>query len=160
MSTFNSAKSYEVSSSFIPNAIDAVKTALELDGFHFERKPGTHNKTVIEVTKENLVKHIVGLNQGLRITFESEGEHVNVDAKGIVLKNQLIASTISFVFFWPVLIPQIIGLIKQSKLDERAIAIVDSAYSTYMLEAPVFCTHCGGRITKHDTRCPHCSANL
>lgn len=160
MSTFKSTKSYEVSSSFIPSAVDAVRAALEREGFLFERKPGTYRKTVIEVTKENLVKHIVGLNQGLRISFESDGDRVQVEVQGIVVKNQLIASVISFVFFWPMIVPQIIGLIKQSRLDEKALAIVDTAYAAYVHDTPAFCTHCGGKVSVNDVRCPHCGAAL
>ena len=160
MSTFKSTKSYEVSSSFIPSAVDAVRTALEQEGFLFEKMPGTCRKTVIEVTKENLVKHMVGLNQGLRISFESDGDRVHVDVKGIVVKNQLFPTVISALFFWPVIIPQIIGLIKQSRLDGKALAIVDAAYAAYVREVPVFCTVCGEKITALSVRCPHCGTFL
>lgn len=160
MSTFNSFKRYEVSSSFILNAVNAIKTVFEAEGFEFEEKSGTLSKTVIEVTKGDLVKQAIGLKQGLQITFEYDGQYVNVEAKGIVVKNQLIASAITLFVTWPVLIPQIIGLINQSKLDEKAIAVIDSAYSSYNTESGVFCTHFGVRIPRGETRCPHCGGEL
>ncbi len=160
MSAFTSTKYYEVSYSFIPQAIEAIKGAFEADGFDFEKQPGTYNKSIVTVTKGNLVKQAVGLKQGLEISFESNGDRVYVEAKGVVIKNQMIASVITLFITWPVLIPQIIGLIKQAKLDERAIDIIDSAYDSYTRESPVFCTHCGGRITGAATRCPHCDASL
>lgn len=51
MGTFDSSKRYEASSSFIPKAVNAIKTVFEADGFEFEKKSGTLNKTVIEVTR-------------------------------------------------------------------------------------------------------------
>lgn len=160
MSTFDSSKRYEASSSFIPRAVNAIKTVFEADGFELEKKSGTLNKTVIEVTKGDLVKQAIGLKQGLQIIFEYDGQYVNVDVKGVVVKNQLIASSITLFVTWPVLIPQIIGLIKQSKLDEKVIAVIDSAFASYNTDDSVFCTHCGARVPSGETHCPHCGAAL
>ena len=160
MSRFDSSKRYEVSFSFIPSAVNAIKTVFEAEGFEFEKKSGTLSKTVIEVTKGDLVRQAIGLKQGLQITFEHDGQYVNVEAKGIVVKNQLIASAITLFVTWPVLIPQIIGLINQSKLDEKAIAVIDSAFASYNTDNGEFCTCCGARVSNGETHCPHCGAAL
>lgn len=160
MSTFDSSKRYEVSFSFIPSAVNAIKTVFEAEGFEFEKKTGTLSKTVVEVTKGDLVRQAIGLKQGLQITLEHDGQYVNVEAKGIVVKNQLIASAIALFVTWPVLIPQIIGLINQSKLDEKAIAVIDSAFASYNTDNGEFCTCCGARVSNGETHCPHCGAAL
>lgn len=160
MSTFTSCKSYDASATFIPFAATRIRESFSADGFEINQKPGACNKTVLEVTKSNLFKSAVGLRQGLEITLENEGGRISVKVRGTVLKNQLIASTLSFFLFWPVIIPQIIGLINQSGLDDKAIGVIDAAYDTFANEHPTFCTKCGGQITGNPSCCPHCGASL
>ena len=160
MSTFLSSKSYEASPSFVPYAVDAIRKAFVAEGFEFVEKPGTYNTTVIEVTKGNLVKKLVGLKLGLEITFWMEHDHIRVEAKGTVAKNQLIATGITLFIAWPVIVTQAIGLIKQSELDVRVISIVDGAYASFTEQKPAYCTNCGGLVTGAPSRCPHCGASL
>ena len=160
MSTFNSAKRFKATSSFIPYASKKVMSAFAADGFDCMTKPGAPGKTIIEVTKGNLVRQAVGLKQGLEISFRHDGDYIDVEAKGTVVKNQLVASAITLFVTWPVLIPQIIGLIKQSHLDEKAIALVEAAWTDFNIEQPVFCTHCGEKIIGGRTVCSHCGKTL
>ncbi len=160
MSTFSTSKSYEVSSSFIPYAIERIRETFSAEGFDINQKGESINKTVLEVTKGNLVKKVVGLKQGLEISFETNGRYINVEAKGTVLKDQAIASTITLLLAWPVLIPQIIGLINQAGLDDKAIGIIDTAHANFINEQPSFCTHCGGKVKGNQKSCPHCGAQL
>lgn len=160
MSTFCTSKRYEVSSTFIPYAIERIRETFSAEGFDINQKGESINKTVLEVTKGNLVKKAIGLKQGLEITFETNGRYIDVEAKGTVLKDQAIASTITLLLAWPVMIPQIIGLINQAGLDDKAIGIIDTAYATFTNEQLTFCTHCGGRVTGNPTSCPHCGAQL
>jgi len=160
MSTFTSCKNYDASATFIPFAATRIREFFSADGFEVSQKPGACNKTVLEVTKSNLVKSVVGLRQGLEITIENEGGRIAVEVRGTVLKNQLAASILSFCFFWPVIIPQIIGMINQSGLDEKAIRVIDAAYGTFSNDRPTFCTNCGRQIIGDYSCCPHCGASL
>ena len=160
MSTFSTSKSYKASSTFVPYAIECISDSFTSEGFEVSKKSISFNKSVIEVTKGNLVKKAIGLKQGLEISFESNGDSVLVEARGTVLKDQLIASSITLFVTWPVLIPQIIGLIKQSALDDKAIGVVDTAYANYTNQNPSYCTHCGGRISGPQPICPHCGTSL
>lgn len=160
MSTFTSCKSYDASATFIPFATTRIREFFSADGFEINQKAGACNKTVLEVTKSNLFKSAVGLKQGLEITFENEGGRIAVEVRGTVLKNQLVATTLSFFLFWPVIIPQIIGMIKQSGLDDKAIGVIDEAYDTFSSDHPTYCTNCGRRITGNPSHCPHCNASL
>lgn len=160
MSSFSTSKRYKATATFIPYAIDRIRESFSADGFEVNQRAGSYNQAILEVTKGDLFKKAVGLKQGLEITFETDGDFVNVDAKGTVLKDQAIASTLTLLVAWPVLIPQIIGLIKQAGLDDKAIGIIDTAHAHFENEQPTFCTHCGGRITDNPTTCPHCGALL
>ncbi len=160
MSTFSTSKSYEATATFIPYAIERVRESFEAEGFEVNQKAVSYNKTILEITKGNLVKKVVGLKQGLEVTFDTSVGNIDVEAKGTVLKDQLLASSISFFITWPVLIPQIIGLIKQAGLDDKAIGIIDTAYAIFTHEQPTYCTHCGARITGNHTTCPHCGTRI
>lgn len=162
MSTFTTQKNYETTASFIPYAIAHIREVFssEHEGFDVNQKMASYNKAVLEVTKGNLVKKIVGLKQGLEIVLESDNEQVTVRVKGTVLKDQLIPTLLTLFVTWPVLIPQIVGLIKQSGLDEKAIGVIDTAYAYYKCLHPTYCTHCGGEITGNPEVCPHCGTRL
>ena len=160
MSAFTNNKSYTAGSSFIPYAVERIRSTFESEGFEFSRKSDTFNRTVVAVTKGNLFKQAVGLKQGLEISFSNEGGRIDVEVRGTVLKDQLLASGIVLFVTWPVIIPQIIGMIRTSGLCERAVALVDAAYSDFCTERPSFCTHCGGRLTGNPGVCPHCGGIL
>lgn len=160
MSTFTTTKSYETTTSFIPYAIERVRESFVVEGFEVNQKAVSYNKTILEITKGNLVKKVIGLKQGLEVTFESSGKNVNVGAKGTVIKDQLIASFL-YLFITPVvIIPQIIGLIQQSGLDDKAFGVIDTAYAIFKYEQPTYCPHCGYRITGNPSICPHCGTQL
>lgn len=156
MGTFSTSKLYTAGQELIPLACREIKKSFESEGFEYSVKSESYNQTVVIVTKGNLVKQAVGLKQGLEISFSYSDGTVSVEAKGTVLKDQAIASAITLLVTWPVLIPQIIGMINQSKLDEKVIEAVDKAYKECVMEKKVFCTHCGQEVTGVDGRCPNC----
>lgn len=158
--TFSTIRRYEVSPSFIPYAVDAVRDAFKAEGFEFSSKSDSFNRTVVNVVKGGLVKLVAGLRQGLEIVFEKDGCEVVVTVRASVLKDQIIAGYLSLFVVPPLLISQIVGLIRQSGLDDKAVGIVDTAHAKYCFERPSFCTHCGGRLTGDPERCPHCGARL
>ena len=156
MSTFVSTMSINAPQEFIPFACAKVKHSFESEGFDYQVKSESFNKTIITVTKGNLIKQAVGLKQGLEVSFTHDNGRIDIEAKGTVLKDQAIASALTLFVAWPVFIPQIIGMVKQSKLDERVIDTVVSAHSEFNASKPVFCTHCGKQVTTTSGVCPHC----
>jgi len=156
MGTFATTKNFKASQEFIPFACSKIKNAFESEGFEYSVKSESYNKTVISVTKGNLVKQVVGLKQGLEIGFSYGDGNIFVNANGTVIKDQAIASALMLFVAWPVLIPQIIGLINQSKLDEKAMVVVEAALNEYNKEQPIFCTHCGHIVNGVDGKCPKC----
>lgn len=160
MGRFESSTLFNAPQEFIPVACRKIKSEFEADGFDYAVKTESFNKTVVLVTKGNLVKQAIGLKQGLEITFKPECGMVSVNARGTVIKDQAIATILSMLVAWPVVIAQIIGLVNQSKLDEMAIETVTSAMAEYNEEKPVFCTHCGKKVKSTDGICPICGERL
>lgn len=86
------------------------------------------------------------------------------DASG----RQAIPTIISMLFFWPVLITQIWGIVQQSKLDDKALEIAEEvlknrdSFTTLNLDinGMVFCTNCGYRNIKGAKFCSECGQAL
>ena len=160
MGTFNSSTIISAPQEFIPVACRKIKSVFEAEDFEYSVKMESFNKTVILITKGNLVKQAVGLKQGLEISFVPENGKISVTAQGTVIKDQAIATVVSMLVARPILIAQIIGMINQSKLDERVIETVNSALVEYNEAKPVFCTHCGKQVKSTDGTCPECGNRL
>lgn len=82
----------------------------------------------IYITKGGLFKAALGLSSALKITMRpTKDGNINFGAGVSIFKQQLVPTVITMCFFSPVVIAQIWGMIKQSKLDEKAVAIAERA---------------------------------
>lgn len=159
MSAFSITKTFHTTSSFIPFAIEKIQEAFCIeDGYSLQRKEGTLNKTIVEISKGNWFGNALGLGQYLEISFSKEGEDIQVHAKGDILKKQALPSFLSGFVFRPILIPQVIGLVRQARFDDAAMAVIESAYQAYLLDTVSYCPHCGRRIIGNPGRCPGCGS--
>lgn len=80
----------------------------------------------IYITKGGLFKAILGLRSALKITMKpSRDGNIDFYAGVSIVKQQLIPTIITMTIFSPVVIAQIWGMIKQSKLDEKALEIAE-----------------------------------
>ena len=91
---------------------------------------------------------------------------------GIGIFGQQVIPTLVMIFVaWPVLLTQIWGLVQQSKLDDKALAIAEdvvrnssSASQQHPYSAPVtenkFCTQCGTKNSPDANFCSHCGNKL
>lgn len=134
----------------------------------------------LSLTKGGLFRSISGMQTGLNITFTQMPGAITVSMKVGLFGKQLVPTAIAMLVFWPVLIPQIYGLVQQSKLDEEAYNVIETAirHQENAVEAipentafcvhcgkPMpadadFCTSCGKRVTEDETTCPNCGAEL
>ena len=73
-----------------------------------------------------MFKAILGLRSALKITMKpSRDGNIDFYAGVSIVKQQLIPTIITMTIFSPVVIAQIWGMIKQSKLDEKALEIAE-----------------------------------
>lgn len=89
---------------------------------------------------------------------------VYFDASVGIFGQQAIPTVISMFFFWPVLITQIWGMVEQSNLDDKALAIAEEVAHNSSLRSSSttgrFCTNCGIQVSMQDKFCPECGAKL
>lgn len=86
----------------------------------------------IYITKGGLFKAALGLRSALKVVMKPNREgNIDFEAGISIVKQQFIPTLLTVCVFSPVVIAQIWGMIKQSKLDEKAIEIAERAMYQY-----------------------------
>lgn len=166
MATYSKKKLLVAHPSQISYISEAICADFEKDGFEVFVDTLMSGGKDISVTKGNLFKAILGMKSALKITLTPQKEGVLFEANVGIYGQQAIPTVISMLFFWPVLITQIWGLVQQSSLDDRALAIAEQSIEGSASsegeegEKPKFCTNCGTKLESPSKFCPECGTKL
>lgn len=119
----------------------------------------------ISLAKGNVFKAVLGMKSALKVTLTPMGNSIHIKAGVGIFGQQAIPTAITMFAFWPVLIPQIWGLVQQAKLDDKAIAIAEQAInencmSSFFQDATSFCPNCGNKINSNANFCPNCGNKI
>ena len=127
MGAFTTKKTLYGNASQIPAVAEQIRQAFAADGYEVRiDNPATGQE--IYITKGGFVKAALGLRSALKVTMKPARDGIiNFEAGVSIFKQQLVPTVITMCFFSPVVIAQIWGMIKQSKLDEKAVAIAERA---------------------------------
>ena len=116
----------------------------------------------ISLSKGGVFKAVLGMKSALNITLARVGGGVAVNASVGIFGQQLLPSLITMFVAWPVLISQIMGMVKQSKLDDEAIQVITESIRRHETIAPArdggFCTTCGAQLPSDAAFCSKCGA--
>ena len=127
MGAFTTKKTLYGSPSQIPAIAEQIRQAFAADGYEV-RIDNPANGQEIYITKGGFVKAALGLRSALKVTMEPARDGtINFEAGVSIFKQQFVPTVITMCFFSSVVIAQIWGMIKQSKLDEKAVAIAEQA---------------------------------
>jgi hypothetical protein len=132
----------------------------------------------ISITKGGIFKSVLGLKTALKISIEPANEMTKSQAGVGIFGQQAIPTAITLFVFWPVLITQIWGLVRSSKLDDEALNAIetslkihgretdqsvpslrDAAAEAVVATSPsvnAFCTECGAALPVSAKFCPGC----
>lgn len=107
------------------------------------------------------------MKTALKITLRQESGHIQAEAGVGIFGQQAIPTIISMLFFWPVLVTQIWGMIKQSSLDDHAMELIEKSLqhlignptTAIQVDRGSFCPDCGGK-TGGGKFCPKCGTKL
>ena len=125
MGAFTTKKTLYGSPSQIPAIAEQIRQAFAADGYEV-RIENPANGQEIYITKGGFVKAALGLRSALKVTMKPTRDgNINFEAGVSIFKQQFVPTVITMCFFSPVVIAQIWGVIKQSKLDEKAVAIAE-----------------------------------
>ena len=114
------------------------------------------------------------MKSALSIEIEPSGAGTEIKAGVGIFGQQAIPTAISMLIFWPVLVTQIWGMVRQSKLDDEAINAVERSLESHTKLSPdrssavslqsqsggKFCTNCGHACTGQAKYCPECGVKL
>lgn len=165
MGTYNKKKLLAAHPSQINAIAEAIQTDFMRDGFEVNVDTLMSGGKDISITKGNLFKAVLGMRSALKVTLMPQPDGVLFDANVGIYGQQAIPTIISMLFFWPVLITQIWGLVEQSSLDDRALALAEQAIAAGHTATPQagtykFCTNCGTKTDNTSKFCPNCGSKL
>ena len=184
MGAFNTKTILNGNPAFIPAIADRICQVFSADGYEINRDNLMSGGVDISVTKGGVFKAMVGMKTALKITLIPQNNCISFEAGVGIFGQQALPTVISMLFFWPVLLTQIWGLIQQSDLDDKALAAAQavisencggsnygSSYGTVPPPVPgsitpadavssKFCTNCGTKVAGNAHFCPNCGSSL
>ena len=122
----------------------------------------------ISITKGDVFKAVWGMKTALNVTLLPQGSNIHFEAGVGIWGQQIIPTVISMLFFWPVLITQIWGMVKQSKHEDKALDIAmnivqmnnNYSHASTNNNRSKFFTGCGFKNTESANFCCRCGKAL
>ena len=168
MGTFSTKNILYGSSSLIPTIANRNQEEFQNDGYEVTMDALSSGGYDISITKGGIFKAVLGMKTALKVTLLPQGNNIHFEAGVGIWGQQAIPTVISMLFFWPVLLTQISGMIEQAKLDDKALEIAKNVI--YMnnnnnSSAPnssgiKFCTSCGTQNTESAKFCSGCGSQF
>jgi hypothetical protein len=150
-----------VNVSDLTSVAQAVALNFEGRGFDVHVTAFSQQCQEIGIHKGGTFQAIIGMKTALRIHIQSVEGGTQIEAGIGLLESQGISTAVSMLAFWPVLVTQTWGLVRQSKLDDEAIAV---AVATLLAQAHAgaarYCHGCGASISGAAAFCHACGARL
>jgi hypothetical protein len=161
MSIFQAAAMIPTEIQDLAPVVEDVQAHFSTLGFQVSVQPSTGG-SFISLSKGGVFKAVLGMKSALNITLARVSGGVTVNASVGIFGQQLLPSLISMFVAWPVLIPQIMGMVKQSKLDDEAVRVITESIrrheTTIHTVAEGFCTACGATLPLDAAFCSKCGA--
>lgn len=162
MGAFNTQKILNGDPSLIPAIAARIESIFSTEGFEVQNQSLLSGAAEISITKGGTFKAVLGMRTALKVMLKPQGGQILFDAGVGIIGQQAIPTIISVLIYWPVLLTQIWGLIKQSQLDDKALAIAEEVIGqsgktqqeTY--NNIKYCKGCGLELPNDAIFCPKC----
>lgn len=125
---FNSSRLFYNVAPYTDRVATNVMNMLRYYGFEVDGIKMPSGDWDISIKKGNLLKAVLGLQLALKITICNTAPHVCAKAGAGIFGQQVIPTMLTVYVWWPFVITQIWGLIKQYRLDET---VLDTIYGEY-----------------------------
>lgn len=167
MATFNTKETLYGSPSLIPTIAGSIQETFVKDGYEVSMDALSSGGYDISITKGGIFKAVLGMKTALKVTLLPQDGNIYFEAGVGIWGQQAIPTVISMLFFWPVLITQIWGLIEQSQIDDKALQLARNVIvntPTQVSHEPatttIYCTACGAQNTYPANYCCNCGTKL
>ena len=121
---FKSSKEIDGDTLLIPCIAEQITNVFESEGFEVDCK-NDNGQYDISLTNGGLVKSAVGLKTALKVKVYPQNDKIHVDAGIGIFGQKNLPTAAAALVAWPLAVTQIWGLVKQSKLDDKAVAIAE-----------------------------------
>ena len=163
---FTSSRVFRVSPDRIPDMARTLEAALRQDGYETRSDTLLGGDVIVSLTKGGLFKAIVGMKTALKVELRVDGGNVLAKTSVGIWGHQIVPTVIMLLWFWPVLITQIWGLVQQSRLDAHVMEILGKAAEKEpeAIDVPaedvsaLYCSECGKPVTGNF--CSNCGAKV
>ena len=170
MGTFKSSKIINGNPAIIPQVGRDVMNYFLAEGYDVTGDSLMSGGYDISVSKGGLFKAVLGMKTALKIVIRPQAGQIAIEAGVGVFGQQAIPTVISMLFFWPIMVTQIWGIVQQSNLDEKVIELSENSVfqysktvtgsSTTYPQNSKFCTQCGVSNPEGAKFCKECGAML
>lgn len=151
MATFSTKKILYGSTSLIPTIANRIQEEFQNEGYEVAMDALSSGGYDISITKGGVFKAVLGMKTALKVTLLPQGNSINFEAGIGIWGQQVIPTIISMLFFWPVIITQVWGMVEQSKLDDKALDIAkdvvymnnNNGVASANSNGSKFCPYCG-----------------
>ena len=163
---FTSSRVFKVSPDRIPDMARSLEIALRQEGYETRSDTLLGGDVIVSLTKGGLFKAVVGMKTALKVELRVDGGNVLAKTSVGIWGHQIVPTVIMLLWFWPVLITQIWGLVQQSKLDSHVMDILadEAKNDVGVVDVPSeevsarFCSECGKPVTGNF--CANCGAKV
>ena len=165
---FGSKRLFNSPPALIPPLAEALERQLVAEGYEVKTESIVTGGMQVSLSKGGMFKKVAGLKTALNVKITPSDNAILVDASIGIFGQQLLPSAITLLVFWPMIIPQIWGLVQQSQLDDHVMSIVtqilgelrDTANgASQNVSNGLFCPSCGARVGGGKF-CQECGAKL
>lgn len=168
MPTFSTKKTLYGSISLIPAIANRIQNEFQNEGYEVVMDALSSGGYDISITKGGVFKAVLGMKTALKVTLLPQGSNIYFEAGIGIWGQQAIPTVISVLFFWPVLITQIWGMVEQSKLDDKVLDIAkevifinsNNGANAATSHGGKFCTGCGTQNVESANFCCGCGKPL
>lgn len=165
---FTSSRVFKVAPNRIPDMARTLEVELRKEGYDTRNDLLLGGDEIVSVTKGGLFKAVVGMKTALKVELRADNGNVLAKTSVGIWGHQIVPTVIMLLWFWPVLITQIWGLVQQSRLDTHVMEILAKAAErepepigvpSSEDEPPArFCSECGKSV--HGNFCSNCGAKV
>ena len=169
MATFNTKKMLNASPALIPVIADQLVKEFQADGYDVVSESLVSGGADVSISKGGIFKSVIGMKTALKISLVPQNGVIKFEAGVGIFGKQIIPTLVMWYVAWPVMLTQIWGLVQQSQLDDKALAIAENVIANSNQpkienHTPIgeykFCTSCGTKNTASANFCCGCGKPL
>lgn len=169
MGAFNTKTTLQASPALISTIASQLVKAFQAEGYEAISENLSNGGVDVSISKGGVFKSVIGMKTALKITLIPQENTIVFDAGVGIFGKQIVPLAVMYFIGWPVMLTQIWGLVQQSQLDDKALAIAEnvianSNQSKIENHTPIgeykFCTSCGNKNTASANFCCGCGKPL